>query len=153
LACSLAFAQPTPRGEAPAPATTQSSGARFTSVDVYVDAKASALGACQVEFAVETGKAMVVGLTAGEHSAYAKTPPYYDPAALTPGHERLIFAAFSTDASLPRGRTRVASIQLMVEGEATPQYAAKLVVAADETGKAIGGATVSLSQLSQGVQR
>ena len=149
LACSLAFAQPTPRGEVPAPAT-QGSDARFTSVDVYVDAKAGALGAYQVEFAVETGKAMVVGLTAGEHSAYAKTPPYYDPAALTPGHERLIFAAFSTDANLPRGRTRVASIQLMVEGTATPQYAVKLVVAADEAGKTIGGATVSLSE---GVQR
>jgi hypothetical protein len=149
LVCSLAFAQPAPRVDTPA-ATTQLAGARFLSVDVFVDAKTSALGAYQVEFAVETGKALVVGLTAGEHPAYANTPPYYDPAALTPGHERLIFAAFSTDASLPRGRTRVASIQLMVEGDATPQYAAKLVVAADEAGKAIGGATVSLSQ---GVQR
>jgi hypothetical protein len=146
---SFLYAQQTPRAQVPA-TTTQPSGAQFTSVDVYVDAQGSALGAYQVEFAVESGKAMVVGLTAGEHPAYAKTPPYYDPAALLPGHEQLIFAAFSTEPNLPRGRTRVASIQLMVEGAAMPHYAVKLVVAADEAGKAIAGATVSISQ---GVQR
>jgi hypothetical protein len=128
----------------PAPTTQATVLPRFTHVDVYLDTKGAALGAYQLEFAVEKGKALVTGIGAGEHPAFAKVPPYYDPAAMQ--HERVILAAFSTDESLPKGRTRVAQIMLMVEGSEPPQYAAKLLIAADAAGTAIPGASVSISE-------
>jgi hypothetical protein len=142
---SLVVGQQTPTQERPATTAAADTGAlRFTHVDVYVDTKGADLAAYQLEFAVEKGKAIVTGIGAGEHSAFAKLPPYYDPAAMQ--HDRVILASFSTDEALPKGRTRVAQIMLMVEGSETPQYTAKLVVAADAAGKAIPGASVSISE-------
>jgi hypothetical protein len=116
---------------------------RFSYVDVYLDAKAESLAAWQFEFAAEKGRVTVVGIEGGEHPAFAKNPPYYDPAAL--GQNRVILAAFSTDNDLPKGRTRIARIHLMIEGD-EPKYAAKLVVAANSAGKTIPGAALSLSE-------
>jgi hypothetical protein len=116
---------------------------RFSYVDVYLDAKAESLAAWQLEFTAEKGHATVVGIEGGEHPAFAKNPPYYDPAAM--GQNRVILAAFSTDNDLPKGKARIARIHLMIEGE-PPKYAAKLVVAANSAGKTISGAGLSLSE-------
>jgi hypothetical protein len=116
---------------------------RFSYVDVYLDAKSQSLAAWQFEFTAERGHVTVVGIEGGEHPAFAKNPPYYDPAAL--GQNRVILAAFSTDNDLPKGKTRIARIHLMIEGE-QPQYAMKLVVAANSAGKTIPGAALSLSE-------
>ncbi len=124
-------------------ATTQSSAARFAYVDVYVDPKSEALGAYQFEFTSETGHMTIAGIEGGEHTAYAKQPPYYDLAAMQ--QNRVILAAYSLDADLPKNRTRVARIHLMIEGE-KPQYVLKLQVAANAQGKAIAGAGISLSE-------
>jgi hypothetical protein len=130
-------------GQATRPVAATQAAPQFRYVDVFVDAKAAALAAYQVEFAVEAGKASVVGIEGGEHPAFARTPPYYDPAAM--GQNRVILAAFSTDEVLPHGRTRVARIHLMIEGDGA-QYAMKLVTAADAAGKSIAGAGVTFSQ-------
>jgi hypothetical protein len=102
--------------------------AKFTTVDIIVDAGADSLAAYQVEITT-TGDARIVGVEGGEHSAY-KTPPYYDPAALRGG--RIILANFSTSASLPSGRTRVATLQMREVGPVT--YRVRLIAAARADG-------------------
>jgi hypothetical protein len=103
-------------------------------VDVLVDSGSKRLGAYQVE--VETKGAMIVGLEGGESKAFAAAP-YYDPAALQ-GH-KIVVAAFSTDAELPTGLTRVARLHLMRnDGQGgMPALTEKLVVATDGEGNVV----------------
>jgi hypothetical protein len=105
-------------------------------VDIYVDAKDKPLAAYQLEFSITNGNARIVGIEGGEHRAFAE-PPFYDPKAMQ--HERVIIAAFSTNAAgeLPSGRTRVATIHLQSRGAAEPEFALKLHVAADSAGNRI----------------
>jgi hypothetical protein len=122
--------------------TTAVAGKSFTSVDLFVDTHGQALAAYQLEIKTPA-HVTVVGIEAGEHAAFAKTPPYYDPAAM--GHQRIVLAAFSTDQDLPHGRTRIARLHVMIDGEQPARnYAANLLVAADPDGKTIGGAAVSV---------
>ena len=127
-------------------AAAQPGAARFSYVDVYLDAKAESFAAYQFEFVAEKGHATVVGIEGGEHPAFAKNPPYYDAAAL--GRNRVILAAFSTEKQLPKGKSRIARIHLMIEGD-QPQYAVKLVVAAKGDGTAITRADMSFSEGSK----
>jgi hypothetical protein len=112
LASRLAAAQP------------ETTVARFTTVDVVVDAGAESLAAFQVEI-VAGGDAKIVGVEGGDHAAF-NSPPYYDPAALQGG--RIIIAAFSTSTSLPSGRVRVAVLHMREAGTVT--YSARLLAAA-----------------------
>ncbi len=105
----------------------------FGWVDVYLDSGDVPLAAYQFELAAAAGEFEIVGVEGGEHGAFAE-PPYYDPAALH--NNRVIIAAFNTDDELPQGRTRVARIHVLVEGEA-PQYVATLIVAATADGSPI----------------
>ena len=109
---------------------------RFRAVDIYIDSTNTPLAAYQLEFSVTNGVAKIVGIEGGAHQAFHK-PPFYDPKAMQ--QERVIIAAFSTAASadLPSGRTRVATIHLMINGTQKPQFALRLDVAADENGMKI----------------
>lgn len=127
------------RGQPEKPAAAVVPATRFTYVDLMVDSKDKVLAAYQIEFAAEGGHALVVGIEGGEHAAFAN-PPYYDSAAMQ--HERVIVAAFNIGKDLPKGKTRVVRIHLMIEGK-TPEFAVKLVAAADADGKGISGAKVS----------
>src|SRR5688500_17406765 len=108
---------------------------RFTHVDLYIDPKGQPLAAWQLEFAAETGDVSLVGVEAGEHPAFAAKPPYYDPAALA--GKRIILADFSLDAQVPNQKTRIARLMLEVKGDTAPQYATKLITAANSEGKKI----------------
>jgi hypothetical protein len=110
---------------------------RFEAVDVYVDSGDVPLAAWQFELAAEVGDVTIVGVEGGEHPAFAD-PPYYDTAALMGG--RIIIAAFSTDADLPTGRTRVARIHVQVTGPVVPEYAVKLQAAGSSSGERINAA-------------
>jgi hypothetical protein len=122
--------------------TTAATATSFTSVDLFVDTHGQALAAYQLEIKTPA-HVIVVGIEAGEHAAFAKTPPYYDPAAM--GHERVVLAAFSTDHDLPHGRTRIARLHVMIDGQQPARnYTANLLVAADAEGKTIIGAAVSV---------
>lgn len=136
FAASLVRAQDqTPAGASPA-ATDETSraGARFTSVDIFIDSGTQPLAAYQFEFKPEAADVKIVGIEGGEHPAF-RIPPYYDPAALAKG--RVIIAAFNTGKNLPSGRTRVATLHLRVAGSAQPRYGVSLTVAASPEGKAI----------------
>ncbi len=107
---------------------------RFAPLHIYLDTGNQALAAYQFELKATAGQVKIVGIENGEHPAFNE-PPYYDPAALA--NDRIIIAAFSTDKNLPKGRTRITSIQLQIIGDADPEYEADLTVAADANGNEI----------------
>jgi hypothetical protein len=137
LLVSLAAVAPlsgfAPEGAQPEAAQAQR---RFVTLDVFVDAGAAKLGAYQVELKAGAAAAKLVGVEGGEHAAFSQ-PPYYDPAALHEDQlkERIVLAAFSTDAELPTGRTRVARLHVQVTGDGA--YEAKLLTAGAREGERI----------------
>lgn len=107
---------------------------RFEAIDVIVDSGNEALGAYQFELDSVSDGVEIVGIEGGEHAAYAD-PPYYDPQAMN--GNRVILAAFSTDAKLPTGRSRVARIHVQLEGAAPKSYRFKLTATANDQGEDI----------------
>jgi len=105
---------------------------RFAPVHIYIDSGDAPLAAYQFELRATTSSVKIVGVESGEHPAF-NDAPYYDPAALM--NDRIIIAAFSTGADLPKGRTRIATIHLQITGDTEPRYELKLTVAADADGR------------------
>lgn len=114
---------------------TEQPRVRFIPLHVYLDSGGSALAAFQFELEATAGQVKIVGVEGGQHEAFSKTPPYYDPAALA--NNRIIIAAFSTQRDLPKGRTRIATLHLQILGDVEPRYELKLIVAAGADGKEI----------------
>jgi hypothetical protein len=106
----------------------------FVPVALYVDSGAKDLGVYQVEIKVLKGDVKIVSVEGGEHKAFAE-PPYYDTAALMKG--RIILATFSTQDELPTGKTKVATLHMIVTGDIVPEYEVIVKVVADADGKAI----------------
>ena len=119
---------------ATAPAAEPAGPVRFAAVQVFVDSGDKPLGAYQFELTATTGHVTLVGLEGGEHAAF-KSAPYYDTRALL--ESKVIVAAFSTAADLPKGKTRVATLMVQVQGKADPAYAATLKAAASAGGESI----------------
>lgn len=107
-------------------------GVRFGWVDIVLEAEGD-LGAWQVELVDRAGASTLVGVEGGEHAAY-REPAFYDPKALVEG-ERIVLAAFSTLAELPRGKTRVARVHARMDGVA--EWSLRVVAAADRNGEVI----------------
>ena len=109
---------------------------RFCAVDIYLDSAAAPVAAYQVEFSVTNGVGKIVGIEGGEHQAF-RAAPHYDPKAIQ--NERAIIAAFSLlpANALPIGRTRVATVHLMITGNTEPQLEVRVQVAADTQGNKI----------------
>ncbi len=107
---------------------------RFKAVDIFVDSGGKTLAAYQLEFKARNSGVRIVGVEGGEHPAF-RDAPYYDLKAIQ--HERVIIAAFSTEAAdkLPKGRTRVATIHVQSVAGDNAGYELKLTVSADESGK------------------
>ena len=121
---ALRAAEPARRTPTPLPAASS----HFRALDIVIDSS-TPIAAYQVEVLVAEGDATIVGVEGGEPPLDA--PPYYDQAALT--HDRIILAAFSTSATMPPGRHRVATVHFREVG-ATPVYEAVLRVAGDSDG-------------------
>lgn len=98
---------------------------RFVPYAVELEVGREPIAAWQVEIAVKSGSATLVGVEGGTAAGF-REPPYYDDAALMGG--RIVLAAFSTNAHLGRGRHRVAVIHVREEGPA-PEYEIRLVAA------------------------
>ena len=114
---------------------------RFVPVHVYLDCGGEALAAYQFELQATGPKTKIVGVEGGDHAAF-RNPPYYDPAALM--NNRIILAAFSTDETLPTGKTRIATLHLQITGPGDPDFATELTVTADVHGQTIP-ATLTLN--------
>lgn len=95
--------------------------AAFGWVDVVIDSGSVPLAAYQVDVSPAEGvngaespvRVTIVGVEGGAHRAFAAAP-YYDPNAIQGEH--VIIGAFSLDADLPSGATRVARVHYMAEG-------------------------------------
>lgn len=109
-------------------------GVRFAPLHVYLDSGRRGLAAYQFELEATAGQIEIVGVEGGEHKAFSEAP-YYDPAALA--QDRIIIAAFNTGQDLPTGRTRIATIHLLIKGDVEPQYELNLTVAGDADGEKI----------------
>ncbi len=109
-------------------------GVRFAPLHIYLDSGNRSLAAYQFELRATTGQVEIVGVEGGTHKAFSE-PPYYDPAALA--QDRIIIAAFNTGRDLPTGRTRIATIHLLIKGGVKPDYELNLTVAGDADGQKI----------------
>ncbi len=109
---------------------------RFSAVDNYVDSKSAPLAAYQIEFSATNGIARIVGIEGGDSEAFHE-PPFYDAKAIQ--HERVIIAAFNTSSAdkLPSGKTRIATIHLLIVGDQAPQFSLMLQVAGNPDGNRI----------------
>ena len=114
--------------------TPLASEVRFQSVDITLDPKGQPLAAYQLEFVADAARVKLVGVEGGDHAAF-REPPYYDPAALS--QHRVILAAFSTSADLPRIATRVARLHVQITGDGQPEWSAKLIFASSATSDSI----------------
>ena len=105
---------------------------RFETLDIYIDSSAP-FAAWQIELSDRTGNLVIVGVENGEARAFEKAP-YYDMDAVESGAaNRLILASYSLAESneLPRGRTRVATVHVMVTGDTAPELNTRIVAAYD----------------------
>jgi len=107
---------------------------RFAPLHIYLDSGDRALAAYQFELKATAGQIEIVGVESGEHKAFSQ-PPYYDPAARA--KDRIIIAAFNTGKELPTGRTRIATVHLLIKGDVEPKYKVSLIVAGDADGERI----------------
>ena len=138
FAARLAVAEaPDPAQRTPNPAPNCEPATRFETVEVFIDSKDQPLAAYQFEFKSFAADVTVVGIEGGDPAAF-KTPPYYDPEALSQG--RLIVAGFNTGADLPKGKNRIATLHIQVKGNAVPVYEASLTVSATTGGKPVPAA-------------
>lgn len=91
---------------------------RFAAVDVYLETS-EPVAAWQFELSDKYGRMKVVGVESGESDAYRRAP-YYDREAVRLGEaDRIVVANYSLANidELPIGRTRIATIHLMLDSE------------------------------------
>jgi hypothetical protein len=110
----------------------------FAAVDVYIDTN-EPIAAWQFELLETNASMKVVGVENGESAAFDRAP-YYDREAVQLGTaDRIVVAAYSLAErqSLPSGRTRVATIHVMLAAGQSPEYRINLIAAAAHDGQHI----------------
>jgi len=118
---------------------------RFAALDVVLES-GTPVAAWQFELAERNGLMTVVGVENGESPAFAPAP-YYDLEAVRENRaDRVIVADFSLQpaASLPVGKTRIATIHVRLAGDREPDYQLRLLAVSDAAGRPIN-ATISSS--------
>ena len=118
---------------------------RFAAVDIYLDT-AEPVAAWQFELSDRLGTMKVVGVEQGESAAFERVP-YYDREAVRRGQaDRIIVADYSlADAdALPTGKSRIATLHLMLSGETDADFNLQLVTATTYDGEAMD-ARISLA--------
>ena len=122
----------------PAPVRADDAAVRFAALDIYLKAS-EPFAAWQFEHTERTGQMLVVGVENGESAAF-EGAPYYDLEAVKAGvAERIIVADFTVKpaSELPRERVRVATLHVRLNGPSDPEYALRLMAAANEAGEPI----------------
>ena len=121
----------------PAAAGADSGGnPRFVPVEIHLDSP-QPVAAWQFELGDRNGATKVVGIERGGIPAFPNAP-YYDRAAVAEGDaDRIIVADYTLagESRLPRGRMRLATLHLMLEGDA--DFELRLITATTSDGQAI----------------
>ena len=118
---------------------------RFAAVDVFLDSD-EPIAAWQFELTDRSGTMKVVGVEQGESAAFERVP-YYDREAVRRGQaDRIIVADYSlADADeLPSGKSRIATIHLMLSGDSDADFNLQLVTATTYDGEVMD-ARISLA--------
>ncbi|MDE0444113.1 MAG: hypothetical protein OXL38_18640 [Gammaproteobacteria bacterium] len=118
---------------------------RFMPVEVFVDSP-EPVAAWQFELKDRNASMKVVGVENGGSDVFQRAP-YYDREAVTRGEaHRIVVADYSLaeESELPSGRVRVATLHLMLDGDA--DFELTLVAATTADGRPIDTATVSLQE-------
>ena len=126
-------------------AATGAPQVRFVPVAVFLDSP-EPVAAWQFELKDRNASMKVVGVENGDSDAFQRAP-YYDKKAVTRGDaDRIVVADYSLaeTSELPSGRVHVATVHLMLEGDAN--YELNLVSANAADGRPIEKATVSLQE-------
>ncbi len=116
----------------------------FAAVDIYLNST-EPVAAWQFDLSDRNGLMSVVGVENGESAAFERTP-YYDREAVRLGSaNRIIVADFSLadENRLPSGRTRIATLHLMLKGAGDPVFNLNLTTATTYDGQVID-ASISL---------
>jgi hypothetical protein len=111
---------------------------RFATVDIYLDSR-EPVAAWQFELGDNNSVMQVVGVENGASPAFPRAP-YYDRDAVEQGRaDRIIVADYSLEprAQLPRGRTRIATLHLLLAGAGEPDFKLTLVTANTHDGRVI----------------
>lgn len=119
--------------------------ARFMPVEVFLDSP-EPVAAWQFELKDRNASMKVVGVENGGSDVFQRAP-YYDREAVTRGDaNRIVVADYSLaeENELPSGRVRVATLHLMLDGDA--DFELNLVTANTADGRPIEAATVSLQE-------
>lgn len=119
--------------------------ARFVPVEVFLDSP-QPVAAWQFELKDRNASIKVVGVENGGSDVFQRAP-YYDREAVTRGDARRIVVAdysLADESELPSGRVRVATLHLMLDGDA--DFELNLVTATTADGRPIETATVSLQE-------
>ena len=119
--------------------------ARFMPVEVFLTSP-EPVAAWQFELKDRNASMKVVGVENGGSDVFQRAP-YYDREAVTRGDaHRIVVADYSLaeESGLPSGRVRVATLHLMLDGEA--DFELNLVTATTADGRPIETATVSLQE-------
>ena len=109
---------------------------RFVPVDIHLDSP-QPVAAWQFELGDRNGAMKVVGIERGAIPAFPDTP-YYDREAVAAGDaDRIIVADYTLadESRLPRGRMHLATLHLMLEGDA--EFELRMVTATTSDGQAI----------------
>ena len=116
--------------------------ARFVPVEIFLDS-AQPVAAWQFELVDRNGRMTVVGVENGASKAFTGAPYYDRPATQAGEVERIVVVDYTlADApELPTGRTRIATVHLMIVGEA--DFEVTLVTATTADGQQID-ASISL---------
>lgn len=125
---------------------------RFTSVDVFIESS-EPVAAWQLEFAASNNAMQVVGVENGDSRAF-DGPPYYDREAVEQGRaDRIVIADYSLEdeSLLPSGRIRVATVHVMLSGDAEPEFDTRLIVATSYRGSRVNAEIDS--QVSDGSEQ
>ena len=118
---------------------------RFAAVDIFLDSP-EPVAAWQFELADRLNTLKVVGVEQGESAAFDRVP-YYDREAVDRGQaDRIIVADYSlADVNdLPSGRSRIATIHLMLSGDTDADLNLQLVTATTYDGEVMD-ARISLA--------
>lgn len=121
----------------PSHSMADESDIRFAAIDIYLHST-EPVAAWQFELNDRHGLMKVVGVENGESAAYARVP-YYDREAVRLGEaDRIVVADYSLAdvAKLPSGRTRIATIHLMLSGDDDADFNLLLITATTYDGLA-----------------
>ena len=117
---------------------------RFVAVEIYLDSD-EPVAAWQFDLKDRNGLMKVIGVENGENAAFGRTPYYDRQAVRESAADRIIVADFSLAEvnRLPTGRTRIATLHLMLTGAGEPAFNLNLITANTYDGKVVD-ASISL---------